>query len=288
MRDGGYRPMVFMQHGLMVGMWMMATTLIGVWLWKSKTVRSVWDVPMYILVPAMILTVYLCKSRYAILLLATGVGALYLATWTKMRTVVVLLLLIPPTYMLLRTEQLITGEAMIDAARSIFSAERADSLAFRVNNEKLMAERAMENPFFGWGGWGGYRVTGDDGKELITDSLFIITLGKAGWVGLAALTAMLLLPMLLVCYDWRIEYWSHPMVAPVIVLGMMVALYMFDHLMNGMVNPIFMLACGAVSAAHFAVPMAARYPMPPPMMPMSRPPNVPQRPPHRPVTPRPA
>ena len=49
-----------------------------------------------------------------------------------------------------------------------------------------------------------------------------------------------------------------------VVLGMMVALYMFDHLMNGMVNPIFMLACGAVGSAHFAVPLAARYPAPAP------------------------
>ena len=31
----------------------------------------------------------------------------------------------------------------------------------------------------------------------------------------------------------------------------MTSLYMFDHLMNGMVNPIFMLATGAVAGAHF-------------------------------------
>ena len=51
-----------------------------------------------------------------------------------------------------------------------------------------------------------------------------------------------------------------------LVLGpvMMVSLYMFDHLMNGMVNPIFMLACGAVGSAHFAVPLAARYAAPAP------------------------
>src|SRR5439155_21163091 len=65
MRDGGYRPMVFMQHGLMVAMWMAMTSLIGCWLWKAKTIRQIGDVPMYVLVPAMLLTVYLCKSKYA-------------------------------------------------------------------------------------------------------------------------------------------------------------------------------------------------------------------------------
>src|SRR5437870_12226972 len=69
MRDGGYRPLVFMQHGLMVAMWMAMTTLVGAWLWKSKTVRQIGEVPMYLLVPAMLFTVYLCKSKYAVLLL---------------------------------------------------------------------------------------------------------------------------------------------------------------------------------------------------------------------------
>jgi hypothetical protein len=47
---------------------------------------------------------------------------------------------------------------------------------------------------------------------------------------------------------------------------MIVALYMFDHLMNGMVNPIFMLASGAVASAHYAAPWAMRRPVPQPIM----------------------
>lgn len=264
MRDGGYRPMVFMQHGLMVAMWMMATTLIGIWLWRSKTVRQVWNVPIYLIVPAMLLTLYLCKSRYAILLMVAGATALYAVAWTRLRVLVVLMLMIPPVYMFARSEQIVTGDVMIETARSVFNADRAQSLEYRITNENLLAEHAMKKPWFGYGGWGGSRLTDEYGKELVTDSLWIITLGKYGWVGLAALTAMLLLPMLLVCYDWRAEFWTHPMVAPVVVLGMMVSLYMFDHLMNGMVNPIFMLACGAVGSAHFAVPLAARYAAPAP------------------------
>jgi hypothetical protein len=65
---------------------------------------------------------------------------------------------------------------------------------------------------------------------------------------------------------------------------MMVALYMFDHLMNGMVNPIFMLACGAVAGAHYAVPLAARYPagainVPAQMIPQRPPPFAAPNPP---------
>jgi hypothetical protein len=256
--------MVFMQHGLMVGMWMGMTTMIGVWLWRSKTVQKIWDIPMYLLMPAMFLTVYLCKSKYAVLLLATGMGALFMAKWLRTKVLLVCLLTVPLTYATLRASGAITGESMIAMAEQIFGEERASSLATRLNNENLLAQRANERPVWGWGGWGNARVQDERGRDLITDSLWIITLGKYGWVGLGALTAMLLLPMLLVCFDWRADLWSHPMVGPVVVLGMMVALYMFDHLMNGMVNPIFMLACGAVGSAHFAVPLAARYPAPAP------------------------
>ena len=264
MRDGGFRPMVFMQHGLMVAMWMGATALIGIWLWKTRTVRKVWDIPMWVLIPAMLITVYLCKSRYALLLLIVGVTALYLVSWSRLRVLVVLMLMVPPVYTYVRAHGVVSGEGMITFAKDVFNQDRADSLAYRLNNENLIAEQAMKKPWVGWGSWGGYRVTDEYGKDIVTDSLWIITLGKHGFIGLWALSAVLLLPMLLVCYDWRADLWTHPLVGPVVVLGMMVALYMFDHLMNGMVNPIFMLACGAVMSAHYAVPMAARYPAAPP------------------------
>ena len=273
-RDGGYRPMVFMQHGLMVSMWMAMTGLIGVWLWRSKTVARVWDMPVNYLVPALLITAYLCKSKYALLLLLTGVGMLYLAKTMRTSWLIILLALVPPTYTILRATGAVTGETMVAEAKNWFGDERSRSLFVRVDNENALVEKAMEKPWFGWGGWGRSRVTDDEGRDRITDSLWIITIGKAGWVGLAALMAMLLLPMLLVCKDWKVELWSHPAVAPVVVLGMITMLYMFDHLMNGMVNPIFMLAVGAVGSAHYILKPQPRAAFP--VMMGQRPPNYPQ------------
>jgi hypothetical protein len=256
-RDGGYRPMLFMQHGLMVGMWMGMTTLVALWLWRSKAVEKVYDIPMYVIIPAMFFTVYLCKSKYAVLLLATGMAALFTAKWLRTKVLLALLLLVPMTYTALRATAIVRGENIIAMAEAVFGEERSRSAAVRINNENQLAERAMEKPMWGWGGWGGARVQDEQGRDLITDSLWIITLGKYGFVGLTAITVVLLLPMALVLFDWRVELWHHPLVAPIVVLGMVVALYMFDHLMNGMVNPIFMLAAGAVGSAHYAIPQVA-------------------------------
>ena len=60
-RLGGFRPMVFMEHGLMVGMWMMMVTLIAFWLWKAKSLSTIWQIPLkkwlIILLPTFILLV---------------------------------------------------------------------------------------------------------------------------------------------------------------------------------------------------------------------------------------
>jgi len=39
-RSGGYRPMVFMQHGIACAMWMTASAIVGVWLWTSGAVKQ--------------------------------------------------------------------------------------------------------------------------------------------------------------------------------------------------------------------------------------------------------
>ena len=258
MRDGGFRPMVFMQHGLMVGMWVAMTALIGLWLWRSKVVEKIWDIPMYVLVPALIFTIYLCKSKYAVLLFVAGAGALFATKMLRTKALIACMLLVPIGYTALRASGAMTGETIIAASQAIFGEERSKSAAMRLNNEVPLAARAMEKPVWGWGGWGNARVQNEQGKDLITDSLWIIVLGKYGWVGLLAISAVLLLPMALVVKDWRVELWHHPLVAPVVVLGVVCMLYMFDHLMNAMVNPIFMLAAGAVSSAHYVFPEMAR------------------------------
>src|SRR5688572_19143621 len=75
-RFGGYRPMVFMQHGLMVGMWMTSATLVGFWLWRTGSLKRLFHIPMAALVAGMFIITVMCKSTGAIMLLLLGVGLL--------------------------------------------------------------------------------------------------------------------------------------------------------------------------------------------------------------------
>ncbi|HWB20155.1 MAG TPA: hypothetical protein VG711_07645, partial [Phycisphaerales bacterium] len=72
MRYGGYRPMVFMRHGLMCGMWMASASLIGVWLWHSHSLKKIRNIPVSVLALVQLGTTIACKSSGAIALLGVG------------------------------------------------------------------------------------------------------------------------------------------------------------------------------------------------------------------------
>lgn len=253
MRYGGFRPTVFMQHGLMVGMWMMAATLVGIWLWKTRVLRQFWGIPMPYVVITLIITLFLVKSTGAYVYLLAGVVILFIARW--FRTAVVLLLLMASIlfYLYLGSSGNLNGDRVVSWAATIFNEERAHSLEFRIDNEEILSEKAREQPIFGWGGWGRARVYEENwAGELVditaTDSLWIITFGNHGYVGLISLTTAMLLPVIIFCCGrYPAKYWSHRQVAPAAVIAVVVVLYMLDCTLNAMLNPVFTLACGGIS-----------------------------------------
>src|SRR6185436_10008382 len=77
LRGGGYRPMVFMHHGLMLGLWMTAASIVGIVLWRAEVVRKVLGVPLPIAVPMLLVTTVFCKSFGSLALLCLGVAVLW-------------------------------------------------------------------------------------------------------------------------------------------------------------------------------------------------------------------
>ena len=94
-RGGGWRPMVFMQHGLAVGMFMAAAAVAGVWLWRARVLRSLWGVPMVWLVVPLVATAVLCKTMAATLLMVAGIGLVLVIPLVRSRLLVALLVAFP-------------------------------------------------------------------------------------------------------------------------------------------------------------------------------------------------
>jgi hypothetical protein len=255
MRLGGYRPTVFMSHGLMVGAWMMAATLCGIWLWKSGALKQVWNIPIKQLVIVLIIAFILCRSTGAYLLLVFGIGILFLGSWLRTALPLLLLIFTMSMYLYNGVNSAVDVHQITAVATQITGSERAESLKFRLDNEEKLSKKARRQMIFGWGGFGRNRVYEKrwDGQLVdvsVTDSLWIISFGVNGLVGLISNFAALLVPAAsLVILRYPARLWTHPKAAPAAVLAVIVTLYMLDCILNAMINPVFALASGAIAGA---------------------------------------
>ncbi|MFQ4142288.1 O-antigen ligase domain-containing protein [Chlorogloeopsis sp. ULAP02] len=248
MRYGGYRPTVFMEHGLMVGAWMMAAALIGIWLWKTEALKQVWGIPIKWLVAALLLTNILVKSTGAILLLLVGLCIIFFSTRFRTSILVLMVIAAISLHLYLGVTGNFPGEQIVAVVSTTLNEERAQSVEFRFDNEKILSERAREKMVFGWGGWGRNEIYDKWGKRLtITDSLWIIAFGIRGVVGLIAVMASLLLPAIAFMQHYPVSIWNHPKVAPAAALVILLILYTIDCLLNALINPIYILACGGIA-----------------------------------------
>jgi hypothetical protein len=252
MRYGGYRPTVLLEHGLWVGVWMMAATLLGILLWRTTIIKKLWNYPMSWLVPVLFVTFILVKSTGAYLYLAIGIGIWFTSRWLRTALPLLLLSVAISIYLYLGA----TGElyripqvnAFLVASENTDN-DRSASVAFRIGNEKLLAAKAQQRMIFGWGDSGGNRIYDETGKDIsVTDSLWIIAYGLQGVVGLISFTAMLLLPSLgFVFLRYPPSTWSNRKVAPAVGLALILVLYLLDSILNAMICPVFMLASGGLA-----------------------------------------
>lgn len=249
MRYGGWRPRVFFEGGLALGIWMMAASLIGVWVAYADKRRRIFGVPLLPILPVLLVTTVLVKTTLAIMLLAVGLGVLAVTKWTGRRWPIYALLLIPLLYCGARTAGVWAGEPLVGVAETVFGAGRAQSLEFRFDNEDVLVERALQRPILGWGGWGRNHVFTEDGYQLtVVDGMWVIALGEHGLVGLIAWLGALLTPVAVLLRRLPPRALTAPGMASVAGFLVIVTLYAIDCLLNAMVNPIFIFVCGGLAS----------------------------------------
>jgi hypothetical protein len=246
MRMGGYRPMVFMEHGLMLALWMAGATLAGFWLHVNGLLKpklGKWAVPSLM---ALAVTTVLVKSMGALGLMFMGAAVLLAAGKYRTPVLALLLVSVPLLYIATRSTGAWDGSDLVDALTAM-QPERASSLQFRLDNENILLDKARQRLIFGWGGWGRARVYDDFGEDIsVTDGLWIIVLGNQGLFGLLSLTLALLLPAMLMLKKIPAGRWREASIAPEAAMAVIVNLYMIDCLLNAMVNPMYALVAGGL------------------------------------------
>lgn len=200
MRDGGFRPVVFLEHGLWLAIFMAMALLAAFILWRHQDRRINW----FFIGGWLLLTLLLSHSLgglvVALMLLPAVIllpvrGQMYLAA--GIASIVLF-------YPLLRGADIIPVKNISALARNI-SEERAGSLEFRLKNEDILLSHANAKPLAGWGGWGRSRVYDQrTGRDIsITDGVWIIIVGSSGWLGYIGRFGLLTLPIILLALRQR-------------------------------------------------------------------------------------
>jgi hypothetical protein len=206
-RGSLWRPMVFLEHGLAVGIWMGGMTLVAFWMWWTRALDEVkWipglkPLPLSAVLIVMLATCVLMGSAGALALGLVGAGILVTSRFVPVPLALAGLMLVSPLYCWGRTsaaaaqptgylnssrqaEELaildrrmmekplfgfssMTGTGLHDLLESLFSKERADSFMTRLVMEDRLMEKGLERPLLGWGGEGRARVTDPSGRDII-------------------------------------------------------------------------------------------------------------------------
>jgi hypothetical protein len=258
-RYGGFRPMVFLQHGLALASFMASSTVLAYWLWRSKSLVRISSIPMQAIVGILGVTTVFCRSGNGVIEMILGALAFTLCRWLPFRVLALAAILLVPGYMVARAGNWITTQQIVDFVSKI-DRERAGSLHARLRQEDHFVKHATERVVFGWGGWDRMFPKSEDGTRLTrgVDGSWILVLSKHGTVGLISwLMTLLIGPFV---YFWRVpaSRWTRPPTAIATSLAVLIVLFMFDNLANAMAQPYYLLTAGALIGTARYRPLSSR------------------------------
>ncbi|WP_116599846.1 O-antigen ligase family protein [Primorskyibacter marinus] len=196
-RDG-YRPMMFLYHGLFVGFFVCVCVIAALGLWKAGQgvkwlIAAIWLTLILFMsnnlgataICVLVVVVYLGTGRWIQILFAMCIGFM--------------VFLFP----IFRGTGLVPVE-QISAAAAAVSEERSRSLNYRLRNEDISLARALEKPVTGWGQWGRNHVYNERGEMItIQEGVWIQAITENGWYGYLGLFSVLTLPAMFVIGVWR-------------------------------------------------------------------------------------
>ncbi len=243
-RAGGFRPVVFLNHGLMVGIFFCIAIIASAVLYKEARREGRTAYGWFAAMLWLIGVLYLSKSLGAFVI-AIPSALIVLFLGRRLQVALALgIAVIVMLYPMLRGAGLIPVNTAHELALMV-SEERAASLKFRLDNEDALLDRANLKPIAGWGSWGRNAifdpVTGR--MTSITDGIWLIFIGVYGWLGYIGRFGLLTVPILL--YALRRKITGPSWITP--GLTVVLAAMLIDLLPNaGLVNYVWLTA-GAVA-----------------------------------------
>ncbi|MGZ9809041.1 hypothetical protein ACXN5S_01075 [Pseudoroseicyclus sp. H15] len=260
-RGEGFRPIVFLYHGLWAAFFCMTAVVAAAILAReSEGPRRAGLLAAAIY---LFLVLVACKSLASLLYAMLAVPLIYFLPSRGQIHIAAVLACLALFYPAAKGLGLVPQEQILAAASSA-SADRAASLEYRFVNEDMLLDRAEQKPLFGWGSWGRNLVRDEvSGQQIsVPDGRWIISIGVSGWIGFLAEFGLLVLPIFLL---WRKSISSLPgTIAPVIgPILLLHSINVVDLLPNATLTPMtWLIAGGMLGYAEGFVPQRRPAPAP--------------------------
>lgn len=243
-RAGGFRPIVFLYHGLWVAFFAMTTAMAALALSRGGDVQNRL---LYLLAALYMLGVLvLCKSLGSLIYAVLLAPMILFLPRSMQLTIAFVISGAALAYPVLKGAGYVPVQWLLDQAATIDPA-RAASLQFRFDNEDLLIERAYEKPWFGWGSWGRNHILNpiSGAIETVTDGRWIILIGTFGWVGFLAEFGLIFYGVFLIVWEARKADAARltPYLGP---LALLLSINALDMVPNATLTPITWLICGAL------------------------------------------
>jgi hypothetical protein len=249
----GYRPIVFLEDGNELGIWLAASALVAAWLWRSGQLSTFGRLPGWVVVAVLMGQAILSQSAGAVFLLVAGLAILEFIRrvdriWPLTAVGVVLLALIGA-----RAANLFDAKALVMKTglgrRLVETSIKLDrqSFGWRLRVEERSAKVALQRPVLGWGQWDWWRrgVEGERPWGLVS-----LVLGMYGLIGWAVLLGCFVAPLAAFLGTGPPRFWTTPTRASAAALAGALAIVELDAILNPAVFLPFLVAAGGLVGLH--------------------------------------
>ncbi|MEP2533941.1 O-antigen ligase family protein [Shimia sp.] len=239
-RGGGYRPLVFLSHGLVLAGFFMGTILAATALMRMHkgNQRS-----KYLLAALWLFMTLVLSNSLGALILSTLFTPVVFFLGTRGQLLVAAVVAVLVIFYPISRGAGILPINWLQTTATNFDASRGASMGTRLFNEERLLDHASKRPLFGWGGWGRNRVYEENGANTtITDGYWTIAITGGGWVRYLSEFMLLGLPVVLLFLRRR-RYEIGPEGA---AMALITAVWMTELVPNASLTTALWMAAGSL------------------------------------------
>jgi hypothetical protein len=238
----GSRPMVFLEGGNQLGMWIASAAVSAAWLWRAGRINAFAGLPAGAVTAALVLANFLFQSLTAVVVMLVSLAFLLGSgqKWSvrmgsrRAGMVAVFLLGVVVCGVGVGLAGRASDPGFRAQVRGAFQSVGRGSFTWRLARYEEQFRRVAQRPILGWSRPDWSASPDHPDVDPISTGLWFHTLGRFGLLGLACSTAVLLGPVVRVLRRLPARSWHTPAGSVPLLTALLLAINLADSLLNSM------------------------------------------------------